>query len=161
MWRFSVLAWLIAGVVGSLVFWLFQVATTGYTIPQFMGEQIVTEGGYPMGLAPLVGWGVHLGVSLSYSLLFAVIMAALPLRSSGGALGIGLALAVLLGWITTLLTTPAIAVTIGVLSGKGFPSELPGLNTEIGLPLYNHLLFFGVVWVFTNLIPVLRGTSAR
>ena len=28
---------------------------------------------------------------------------------------------------------------------------------EVDLPLYNHLLFFGVVWVFTTLIPVLRG----
>jgi len=54
------------------------------------------------------------------------------------------------------LTTPAIAVTISLLSRQGFPAELPGLNTDVDLPLYNHLLFFGVVWVFTTLLPVLR-----
>lgn len=156
MKHFSVVMWLIAGVVGSLTFWLFQVFTTGFTIPQFMGQQIAKQGGYPMGLAPFIGWGVHLGVSLSYALLFAFIMAILPAKPVGARLGVGLVLAVVLAWITTLLTAPAIAVTIGVLSAQGFPATLPALNTEVGLPLYNHLLFFGVVWVFTTLVPTLR-----
>ncbi|MBI3626093.1 MAG: hypothetical protein HY215_08115 [Candidatus Rokubacteria bacterium] len=64
-------------------------------------------------------------------------------------------MAAALGWIATLLTDPAITITISVLSRQGFPAELPGLNTDIDLPLYNHLLFFGVVWVFTTLLPVL------
>ena len=154
MKRLSVARWLIAGVAGSLSFWLFQVLTGDSTIPQFMGEQIATEGGYPMRLAPLIGWVVHLGVSLSYALLFAVIIALLPTKSSGGTLAFGLILAAVLGSITTLLTSPAIAVTISVLSRHGLPAELPELNADIDLPLYNHLLFFGVVWVFTTLLPV-------
>ncbi len=156
MKRFSAVRWLIAGVAGSLSFWLFQVITGDATIPQFMGEQIATQGGYPSVLAPLIGWSVHLGVSLSYALLFAVIIAALPTKSSGGTLGIGLVLAAGLGWIATLLTAPAIAVTISVLTRRGFPAELPGLNTDVDLPLYNHLLFFGVVWVVTALVPALK-----
>lgn len=157
MKRFSVLRWLCAGVAGSLAFWYFQVLTSGVTIPQFMGEQIVTEGGYLKALAPFIGWGVHLAVSLSYALLFAVLIATLPIESAGAIAAAGLVLAALLGWVTTLLTEPAIAVTISVLSGHGFPAELPGLNTEVGLPLYNHLLFFGVVWFFTALVPSVRG----
>lgn len=157
MKRFSGLRWLSAGVAGSLSFWYFQVLSSGITITQFMGEQIATEGGYPKVLMPFIGWGVHLVVSLSYALLFAVIMAAIRVESAGTLLVSGLVLAGLLSWVTTLLTAPAIALTIGVLSGQGFPAELPGLNTEVDLPLYNHLLFFGVVWVFTTLIPVLRG----
>lgn len=155
MKRFSVARWLIAGVTGSLSFWLFQVLTGDSTIPQFMGEQIASQGGYPMALAPLIGWAVHLGVSLSYALLFAVIIAVIPAKSSGARLGGGLVVAAALGWITTLLTDPAITITISVLSHQGFPAELPGLNTDMDLPLYNHLLFFGVVWVFTTLLPVL------
>lgn len=151
MKKFSVVNWLTAGVAGSLFFWLFQVITGGGTITQFMGEQIATQGGYPMSLAPLIGWGVHLGVSLSYALLFVVIMSVIPTKSSGATLGTGFVLAAVLGWITTLLTAPAIAVTISVLSRQGFPAELPGLNTDVDLPLYNHLLFFGVVWVVTAL----------
>lgn len=156
MKSFSVLRWLVAGVAGSLAFWLFQVFTTGYTIPQYMGQEIATQGGYSIKLAPVIGWGVHLWVSLSYALLFVVLMAALPVKSSGAALGIGLVLAALLGWLTTLLTAPAIAVTISLLSRRGFPAELPGLNTDVDLPLYNHLVFFGVVWGVATLLPVLR-----
>lgn len=156
MKRFSVLRWLCAGVAGSLVFWYFQVIFEDATITQFMGEQIVAEGGYPKVLVPLIGWGVHVAVSLSYALLFAVLVAAIPLEA-GGLLVIGLILAALLGWVATLLTSPAIAATISLLSGHGFPAELPGLNTEVDLPLYNHLLFFGVVWVLTTLLPVVRG----
>jgi hypothetical protein len=127
MKRFSVVRWLSAGVAGSITFWLFQVFTTGFTIPQFMGQQIVQQGGYPAALAPFVGWGVHLGVSLSYALLFAVIIAVLPLKAAGARLAIGVVLAVVLGWVTTLLTSPAITVTINVLSGQGFPAELVAL----------------------------------
>lgn len=157
MKKFSALRWLVAGVAGSFAFWYFQVLTTGVTITQFMGEQIVTEGGYPEVLVPFIGWGVHLAVSLSYALLFALIFAAIPLESAGGLLVAGVVLAGLLGWIATLLTAPAIAATISLLSGHGFPAELPALNTEVDLPLYNHLLFFGVVWVVTALLPVVRG----
>jgi hypothetical protein len=159
MKRFSVERWLIAGVAGSLSFWLFQIFTGDSTITQFMGEQIAAEGGYPKGLAPLIGWVVHLGVSLSYALLFSAIMAALPTQCSGTRIGIGLVIALVLGWIATLLTAPAITVTISVLSRQGFPAELPGLNTSVDLPLYNHLLFFGVVWLITTLVPALTKRS--
>jgi hypothetical protein len=157
--RFSVLDWLIAGAAGSLVFWLFQVLTTGVTIPQYVGVQVASQGGYPIAWAPVIGWAVHLGVSLAYSFLFAALMAAVPTTSSGSRLGIGIVLALVLGWITTLATAPAIAATVSILSRQGFPAELPGLNTEIDLPLYNHILFFGVVWVFTTLVPVGRGRT--
>jgi hypothetical protein len=157
MKRFSVLRWLVASVAGSLTFWYFQLLTGGTTIPDFMGEQIVAQGGYPAQAAPFIGWSVHLAVSLSYALVFAVIIALLPIGSSGATVAAGLVLGALLGWATTLLTAPAIAVTIGVLSGHGLPGELPGLNTDVDLPLYNHLLFFGIVWFFTVLVPTARG----
>jgi hypothetical protein len=156
MERFSVLGWLTAGVVGSLAFWLFQVLTTGFTIPQYIGQQVAARGGYPIAWAPLIGWVVHLGVSFAYSFLFAALMALFPTISSGPRLGIGIMLVFVLGWVTTLATAPAIAATVSILSSQGWPTELPGLNTDVDLPLYNHILFFGVVWVFTTLVPVLR-----
>jgi len=156
MTRRSIARTLVAAVVGSLAFWLFQLLTGGVTIPQYLGDQIAGQGGYPLTLAPLIGWGVHLGVSLSYAFLFAVLATLLPPKPLGRTLGLSLVLAGLLGWITTLVTAPAIAVTINLLSRKGFPAQLPGLNTDIDLPLYNHLLFFGVIWTLTVLIPALR-----
>ena len=74
MQRLKIMWWLVAGILGSVEFWLFQVRTDSSTIPQFMGEQIVAQGGYPKLLTLPIGWGVHLGVSLGYSLLFAIIM---------------------------------------------------------------------------------------
>jgi len=156
MTRRSIARTLVAAVVGSLAFWLFQLLTGGVTIPQYLGDQIAGQGGYPLTLAPLIGWGVHLGVSLSYAFLFAVLATLLPPKPLGRTLGLSLVLAGLLGWITTLVTAPAIAVTINLLSRKGFPAQLPGLNTDIDLPLYNHLFFFGVIWTLTVLIPALR-----
>jgi hypothetical protein len=155
MHRLKVMWWLAAGITGAIVFGLFQVLTGPATIPQFMGQQIVEQGGYPQALTIPVGWAVHIGVSLSYSLLFAVIMIFLSSQSPASRLVLGLVLAALLGWITTLLTVPAITVTITVLSGHGFPAQLPGLNTTFGLPLWNHLLFFGIVWAIYLLVPSL------
>ncbi len=153
--RLNVTWWLIAGIVGGIVFWLFQVLTGPTTITQFMGEQIVAEGKYSQALAIPIGWAVHMGVSLSYSLLFAVIMMGLSSRSLASRLAFGSAIAAALGWITTLLTVPAITVTISVLSGHGFPAQLPGLNTTVGLPFWNHMLFFAVVWTVYLLVPSL------
>jgi hypothetical protein len=147
--------WLVAGIMGSVEFWLFQVRTGPSTIPQFLGEQIVAQGGYPKVLTLPIGWGVHLGVSLGYSLLFAIIMLIPFSRSPFARLAIGAVNALVLGWFATLLSVPAITVTISVLSGQGFPATLPGLNTTLGLPFWNHLLFFGVVWGVYLLIPSL------
>ena len=153
MQRLKVMWWLVAGIMGSVEFWLFQVRTGSSTIPQFMGEQIVAQGGYPKMLTLPIGWGVHLGVSLGYSLLFAIIMLIPFSRPPFARIVIGAVIALVLGWFATLLTVPAITVTISVLSGQGFPATLPGLNTALGLPFWNHLLFFGVVWVVYLLIP--------
>jgi hypothetical protein len=153
MQQFKLGWWLIAGLAGGLVFWLFQVLTGPATITRFMGEQIVGQGGYPPALTVPIGWAVHLGVSFAYALLFALIMLIPFSPSPGSRLAIGAVIGAALGWIGTLLTVPAITVTISVLSGQGFPAQLPGLNTTFGLPFWNHLLFFGVVWTVYLLVP--------
>lgn len=155
MKRFSVGRWLAAGIIGSVSFWLFQVFTGPGTITRFMGAQIVAQGGYPENLTAPIGWGVHLGVSLGYSFLFAVIIAFFQALSVGGRLILGLVVAAAMGWITTLLTAPAIAAAISLLSGKGFPASLPPLNTAYGPPFWNHMLFFAVVWLVYLLLPAL------
>ncbi len=155
---FDVKRWIITGITGAIIFWLFQVLTGPSTIPQFIGQEIVSQGEYPEALTIPIGWGVHLGVSLSYSLFFALIMMLTPFSSSGGVrVLIGLAIAALLGWFTTLLTAPAITVTISILSRQGLPSSVPELNITFGLLFWNHSLFFGVVWLMYTLIPHLRG----
>jgi len=155
MQRLKIRWWLAAGFVGALEFLLFQVLTGPSTITEYMGQQIVAQGGYPGWMTIPIGWGVHLWVSYSYSLLFAVIMLIPFSRSRAVQLVVGLIIGALLGWITTLLTVPAITVTVSALSGQGFPAELPGFNTSFGLPFWNHMIFFGAVWVVYLLIPTL------
>lgn len=151
----SIGLWLVAGIAGAIVFWLFQSAIGPSTITSFLGQQIVTKGGYAQSWAIPIGWGIHLAVSLAYSLLFAVIMLPMFVLAERFQLVVGLVIGAALGWGSTLITVPAIRVTISVLSGKGFPANLPGLNTTYGLPLWNHLLFFGVVWLIYQFIPYL------
>ncbi len=159
MHHFGIALWLATGIVGAIVFWLFQVSTGPSTITQIMGQQIVEQGGYSKALTIPIGWGVHLGVSLSYTLLFAIVVLIPFSRAEGVRVFVGLVIAVVLGWVTTLLTVPAITATISVLSGKSFPAGLPPLNTAYGLPFWNHELFFGVVWFIYLFIPYLSRKS--
>ncbi len=151
----SIGLWLVAGIAGAIVFWLLQSAVGPLTITAFMGQQIVTQGGYAQSWSIPIGWGIHLVVSLAYSFLFAVIMLPLFVLAERFQLVLGLVMGAALGWGTTLITVPAVTATISVLSGKGFPANLPGLNTSYGLPFWNHMLFFGVVWLIYLFIPYL------
>lgn len=155
MKRFSMGLWLVGGVAGAMVFWIVQSLTGLSTITQFMGQQIVSQGGYsPLMVLPL-GWAIHLGVSLAYSLLFAILMLIPFMLTEHVRLFLGLVVAGALGWITTLITIPAITVTISLLSGKGFPAIIPELNRTFGPPFWAHMLFFGVVWLIYLLVPYL------
>jgi hypothetical protein len=93
-----------------------------------------------------VGWAVHLGVSFSYAALMALLLQ-IPFPGPGAVRrGAGLAAALALGWATTKIAPPAIQITISLLSRKGFPSPLWDLNEGAGHPLWNHLIFFALVW---------------
>ncbi len=147
---------LLSAGLGALAFVGIQNAALGGNITQFLGAQISTQGGYGAGAAPYIGWGVHLAVSLSYAALAAVILGFLP--AARGRRYASMAVATFgLGWVTTLITAPAIAVTISVLAGKGLPAALPGLNTAFGVPFWNHVAFFAIAFaVFA--VSELRGS---
>jgi hypothetical protein len=159
-YRLKTTLWLIAGLAGALAFWLVQVLAGGPTIPAFVGGQVAAAGGYPAALAPAIGWAVHVGVSLAYALVFGLIVLVLaPLSYRTGA-ALAMVVALALAWITTAIAPPAISVTIGLLAGQGWPDELFPLNTERGLPFWNHVGFFLVNWVIQALGPgVIRAAS--
>ncbi len=146
------------GFVGALIFWLYQVNFQGATIPAFIGAQIVLQGKY--ALSPgWVRWGVHLWVSLSYAFLFALIVRFLLPRRFTLNRTLAFALALALGWITTLIAAPAIQITITLLAGKGFPAKLWPLNPAKGRPFWNHLIFFAVVWAIDTGSAFLHGEA--
>ena len=133
------------GALGALAFWYYQVTFQGGTIPAFIGAQIVSQGKYALPPA-WVGWGVHLGVSISYTFLLVLILAAVFPRSFVLNRSVSLTAALALGWLTTLIAAPAFQITIALLAGKGFPAKLWPLNPAKGHTFWNHLLFFVLVW---------------
>ncbi len=154
--------WLVGGIAGSLLFWLVQTLTGGPTITEFMGQQIVAAGGYPPAWTTLIGWAVHFGVSLAYAGLVAVLIAFLQCLPGTAAFGIGLVATLTLGWLTALVAPPAISITISLLGRQGWPPELFPLNTELGLPLWNHLAFFALNWLIqTAAIPKQWSATAH
>ena len=61
----------------------------------------------------------------------------------------GLILATGLGWLTTLITPPAIVLVIAIFAREGgLPWPFPALNTDVGFVLWNHLGFFGIAFLF-------------
>ena len=158
------LLWIIAaGIAGGIVFIVAQHLEGFQTdIAEFMGAEIARRGGYEESLAGVVGWAVHFGVALSYAALYGLITLARwfsrprPVRWAAAA-----GLAVVLGWLTTLITAPAITVTTSVLAGDGFPNSLPGLNTAFGAAFWNHILFFAVCLALTVIVPDLLNGRPR
>ncbi len=148
--------WIVAAAaLGALVFVGVQVvAGSPQHVADFMGTQIVRQGGYPESLQGIIGWGVHLGVAVSYATLFAVLISLSFLPSARlPRWAIGLALVAALGVASTLITAPAISITISLLAAQGIPENLPGLNTGWGLPFWNHLGFFVIAFAFIVVLP--------
>jgi hypothetical protein len=140
---------LLAGVVGALVFVLAQ-HLEGFStnIAEYIGAQIASRRGWSPATAGPIGWGVHLGVALTYATLF-VLLTRMPQfpRRRAPRWGAAVAIALVLGWVTTLVAAPAVPITISLLAGKGLPEMIPRLNASFGPPLWNHLLFFGTCLV--------------
>ena len=153
MRHFSFGLWLIAGLAGAGVFWVYQLLTGPSTMVLTMGHRIVTQGGYSQSLVLPIGWAVHVGVSLAYSLAFAVLMVLPFMLADYARLVLGLIVAGALGWGATLISTPAETAAVSILTGHGYPAVLPPLNRTFSLPLSNHLLFFLTVWLVYQYIP--------
>jgi hypothetical protein len=102
---------------------------------------------------------VHLGVAVSYATLFAALVS-LPFLPTARSprWAVGLAVATTLGVVSTLITAPAITVTISLLAGQGFPESLPGLNTAWGLVFWNHLGFFLIAFALIVVAPDLLAS---
>ena len=149
--------WVVAGLAGSVAFWLVQTLTGGPTITAFIGEQIVAAGGYPPGFTTLLGWAVHMGVSLAYAFLFGVLVFLVSSVPFPVRVAVSLVAALGLAWVTAVIAPPAISVTVSLLGRQSWPGELYPLNTELGLPLWNHLLFFLLNWAIQSVGPRLLG----
>ncbi len=150
------------GIGGAVGFVWVQVLNQPSDVAIWLGTEVVNLGGYPEHFVSPIGWTTHLAVSVSYSLVCALV-ASLPffprdvLGGSATALGVGL----LLGWGTTVLAYPALSMTISLLAGQGFPTApLASINWgQDVIPLINHLWFFIVGLFVTGVIPGLSSQT--
>lgn len=163
-WGSSTRRILVAAVLGALVFAAAQVVR-GYPmhIAEFVGGEIVRRGGYPQAAAGVMGWGVHLAVSLTYASLFGLLVSCTFLHGSKlGPRLTGLMLVLILGYLSTAVAPPAIEITIGLLAGEGLPSSLPPFNLRLDFVFWNHALFFLVSWlVIFAPVPWNRGSRGE
>ncbi len=161
-WSRSWTRTLVAATLGAIVF-VFAQALNGYPmhIADYVGAQIVRQGGYPEGAAGLIGWAVHIGVSLVYASVFGFLVSSAFLHGSKISPRItGLMLVPVLAYLSTAIAAPAIAVTAGLLSGQGLPASLPAFNLQLNFVFWNHALFFLVCWA-VYLAPVGRRVENR
>ena len=141
----------LAALVGGTVFIQAQnMAGFSPNIAEYMGQQIVSRAGQERGLTGAIGWSIHYAVAFIYASLYGIIttMSFFPTGRFSRLLG-GLILATGLGWLTTLITPPAIVLVIAIFAREGgLPWPFPALNTDVGFVLWNHLGFFGIAFLF-------------
>lgn len=128
---------LIAGIAFILVQPLFGMAT----LTSRHAAAYVNYGAYSETAALILSWFVHIGVSIFYALLSTLIF------NFNHSLLVSVGQTISLGWLSTLIATPANEWVVKLVTTAQFPAfnSLAALNTQIGPKLWLHLLFFAFV----------------
>lgn len=132
---------LVIGLMASIAFILIQPLFGMSTLTSRHAAAYVTLGGYDPTSALVLSWVVHVGVSLFYAFLSNLIFI------FNSSLSVNLIQIAVLGWITTLIATPANEWVVKLVTTKQFPSisSLSALNTDVGPKLWLHVLFFVLI----------------
>lgn len=125
----------------SIAFILIQPLFGMATLTSRHAEAYNNLGGYSEFTAISLSWIVHVSVSVAYGFLSALIY------HFNRSIIVTLAQIVILGWVTTLIATPANEwvikfITTGQLTSI---SSLSQLNTELGAKFWLHILFFVLI----------------
>lgn len=160
------LAWVFAAAfVGGLGFtWIQAVWTSrqegdAWEVASWMGELTVKLGNCPAVFAAPIGWSTHLLIALSYAMLFGVVMSGAWVPKSGfGRYVVGLAIALILGAATSVISPTASSITASILAGQGFPEKTLPLRLNIDMAFWVHQFFFLVCFV---LIAVVADTASK
>ncbi|MGJ8694418.1 MAG: hypothetical protein ACSHW0_18265 [Thalassotalea sp.] len=128
----------LVGLVASIAFILIQPLFGMATLTSRHAAAYMNFGAYSETMALIIAWFVHLSVSIGYALLATVIF------NFNSSLIVSSSQVILLGWITTLIATPANEWVVKLVTTQHLPafSTLAGLNTEIGAKLWLHIMFF-------------------
>jgi hypothetical protein len=129
------------GLFSSIAFIVIQPYFGMLTLTSRHASAYVNLGNYNETSAVALSWLVHMSVSVFYTFIFSVIYNVYPsyLMSFFQIL--------VLGWITTLIATPANEWVVKLITTEQFTAitSLSGLNTDVGPKLWLHILFFALV----------------
>lgn len=131
----------IIGAFSGAIFVVIQPLFGMETITSRHASAYVSQGGYTLATATLIAWTLHTLVSVVYALALVMIV---KIKTS---IGWRLAQIAGLGWISTVVATPANVFAIKAITTLSFPdfSSLPALNMEMGAKLWLHVIFFVLV----------------
>jgi len=126
------------GFTASIAFILIQPLFGMSTLTSRHALAYVTQGGYTQESAMIIAWCVHISVSIGYALLSSIIM------TISQRYWVSLGQIIVLGWLTTLIATPANEwVVKWVNSGKFTAlSDLAHVNTHLDAKFWLHIVFF-------------------
>ncbi len=129
------------GVSAAVLFILVQPLFGMETITSRHSQAYISQGGYSDIAAITLSWGLHTLVSIVYA------TASIAIYTLNSSKWVSLGQVLLLGWVSTLIATPANVIAIKVITLGYFPdfSTVPPLNGDVGPKLWLHIVFFVLV----------------
>jgi hypothetical protein len=132
-----------AGTLVGILFIIGQSALDMGSITSRHAQSYIQIGGLSTYTAIALAWFVHIGVSIVYALISVSLYAVSKLLWVSGVQ------VLLLGWLTTLIATPANVYVMKLVNEKAFPplNDLPGIHTGLDIKFFLHVLFFVLVLI--------------
>lgn len=151
---------LLVAVIASIAFIWIQPLFGMLTLTSRHAAAYMDIGGYSEAIAVILSWIVHVSVSIFYTLV------SLLIYNLNHSYLVNFLQVVLLGWLTTLLATPANEWVVKLITTGQLPAidSLSALNTQVGPKLWLHILFFIMVVVGISIIrnsSLLNSAQAR
>jgi hypothetical protein len=133
----------IIGILASIAFILIQPLFGMLTLTSRHAAAYTEIGNYSPMVAMTLSWLVHISVSVFYTFI------SLSIYNFNNSILVSIVQIIVLGWITTLIATPANEWVVKFITSGQFAtiSSLSELNTQVGPKLWLHVLFFGLVIV--------------
>ncbi len=138
----------IIGILASILFIVIQPMFGIDTITGRHTQAYVSQGNYTVATATIIAWAVHVIVSVFYALASVIIF---RINSSFIVSSVQI---MVLGWVSTLLATPANVFVITAITTQSLPdlSSIPPLNMALGAKFWLHIIFFVLVVVTLHLV---------
>ena len=126
------------GIMASIAFILIQPFFGMLTLTSRHASAYVEIGNYNEIVAITLSWFVHISVSVFYTFI------SLSIYKVNHSIIVSLLQIIVLGWVTTLIATPANEWVVKLITTEQFTplSNLSALNTHLGPKLWLHFLFF-------------------